>query len=164
MVGIEMTSFIAILGAAGLAIGLALSGTLQNLAGGVIILIFRPFKVGDFLEAQGYMGTVKEIQIFNTIMLTVDNRTVIIPNAPLSTGTMINYSTQSERRVDFTFGIGYNDDIDKTKSVLRELINADERILKTPEAFVAVSELGGQLGKFCCPSMGERRKLLACIF
>ncbi len=142
MIGIEMTSFIAILGAAGLAIGMALSGTLQNFAGGVIILIFRPFKVGDFLEAQGYMGIVKEIQIFNTILLTVDNRTVIIPNAPLSAGTMINYSAQSERRVDFTFGIGYSDDIDKTKSVLRELINADERILKTPEAFVAVSELG----------------------
>ena len=141
MIGIEMTSFIAILGAAGLAIGLALSGTLQNFAGGVIILIFKPFKVDDFIEAQGHMGTVKEIQIFNTILLTVDNRTIIIPNSPLSTGTMVNFSAQAERRVDFTFGIGYNDDIDKTKTVLHELINADERILKTPEAFVAVSEL-----------------------
>jgi len=141
MIGIEMTSFIAILGAAGLAIGMALSGTLQNFAGGVIILIFRPFKVGDFIEAQGYTGSVKEIQIFNTILLTVDNRTVIIPNSPLSSGTMINFSAQPERRVDFTFGIGYNDDIDIAKSVLRELVNADERIFKNPEAFIAVSEL-----------------------
>lgn len=141
MVGIEMTSFIAILGAAGLAIGMALSGTLQNFAGGVIILIFRPFKVGDFIEAQGHMGTVKEIQIFNTILLTPDNKTIIVPNAPLSTGTMVNFSAQSQRRVDFTFGIGYNDDIDKTKSVLMGLINADGRILKDPEPFVAVSEL-----------------------
>lgn len=142
MIGIEMTSFIAILGAAGLAIGMALSGTLQNFAGGVMILIFRPFKVGDFIEAQGYTGKVKEIQIFNTIILTVDNRTVIIPNSPLSTGTMINYSAQKERRVDFSFGTGYGDDIDKTRKVLMEVISRDNRILKTPEPpFIAVGEL-----------------------
>jgi small conductance mechanosensitive channel len=141
MIGIEMTSFIAILGAAGLAIGMALSGTLQNFAGGVIILIFKPFRIGNFIEAQGYLGTVKEIQIFNTVLLTPDNKTVIIPNAPLSTGTMVNFSAEPQRRVDFTFGIGYNDDIDKAKLVLNELINADERILKEPASFVAVSEL-----------------------
>ncbi|MDF1549798.1 MAG: mechanosensitive ion channel [Bacteroidales bacterium] len=142
MVGVEMTSFIAILGAAGLAIGLALSGTLQNFAGGVIILIFRPFKVGDFIEAQGHMGSVKEIQIFSTILLTPDNRTIIIPNSPLSSGSMVNYSAQAQRRVDLKFGIGYNDDIDKTKEVLQGLIKADTRILKEPEPFIAVSELG----------------------
>ncbi len=141
MIGIEMTSFIAILGAAGLAIGMALSGTLQNFAGGVMILIFKPFKVGDFLEAQGHMGTVKEIQIFNTILKSPDNKTIILPNAPLSSGSMINYSTEPERRVDFSFGIGYGDDIDKASSVLKRLIEEDERILKTPEPFVAVGEL-----------------------
>ena len=141
MVGIEMTSFIAILGAAGLAVGLALSGTLQNFAGGVMILIFKPFKVGDFIEAQGYTGTVSEIQLFNTLLKSTDNKIIIIPNGGLSTSSMINYSAESERRVDWTFGIGYGDDIDTAKSVLFELIHADNRILKNPEPFVAVSEL-----------------------
>ncbi len=141
MVGIEMTSFIAILGAAGLAVGMALSGTLQNFAGGVMILIFKPFKVGDFIEAQGYIGTVSEIQLFNTILKTLDNKTVIIPNGGLSTNSMTNYSTEPTRRVDWTFGIAYGDDIDKAKSVIFKLIEADKRILKEPEPFVAVSEL-----------------------
>lgn len=141
MVGIEMTSFIAILGAAGLAVGLALSGTLQNFAGGVMILIFKPFTVGDFIEAQGFAGVIKDIQIFNTIMKTGDNKTVIIPNAPLSSGPMVNYSTEPQRRVDMTFGIGYGDDIDKAKSVMRELIDGDSRILKDPESMIAVKEL-----------------------
>ncbi len=141
MVGIEMTSFIAVLGAAGLAIGMALSGTLQNFAGGVMILVFKPFKVGDFIEAQGYIGTVSEIQLFNTFLKTVDNKIVIIPNGGLSTGSMINYSAEPLRRVDWTFGIGYGDDIDKAKSVLQKLIDADKRILKDPKAFIAVSEL-----------------------
>lgn len=104
MIGIEMTSFIAILGAAGLAIGMALSGTLQNFAGGALILVFKPYKVGDFIEAQGHAGSVKEIQIFNTILTTPDNKTIIIPNGGLSTSSMINYSTEKTRRVDFTFG------------------------------------------------------------
>lgn len=142
MVGIEMTSFIAILGAAGLAVGLALSGTLQNFAGGVIILLLKPFKVGDFIEAQGYMGTVKQIQIFNTILKTPDNKTVIIPNGGLSTSSMTNFSTEPQRRVDMTFGIGYGDDTVKAKKVIMSLIDADSRILKDPEPFVAVSELG----------------------
>ncbi len=141
VLGIEMTSFIAILAAAGLAVGLALSGTLQNFAGGVMILLFKPYKVGNFIDAQGYLGTVKEIQIFVTILTTPDGKTILIPNGPLATGTIVNFSTQSTRRVDFTFGIGYGDDLDKAYEVLDRLIAADERILKDPEPFRAVSEL-----------------------
>ena len=141
MIGIEMTSFIAILGAAGFAVGMALSGTLQNFAGGVMLLIFKPFKVGDFVEAQGFAGVVSEIQIFNTILKSVDNKTVIIPNAPLSTGPMVNFSTEPQRRVDMVFGISYSDDIDKAKSIIKKLIEADSRILKSPESLVAVKEL-----------------------
>jgi len=142
MLGIEMTSFIAILGAAGLAVGMALSGTLQNFAGGVMILIFKPFKVGDFVEAGGNMGVIKEIQIFNTIMTTVDNKRVIIPNGGLSNSTMTNFSAEPFRRVDFTFGIGYGDDIDKTKKVLFEEIAKFPQVLNEPAApFVGVSEL-----------------------
>lgn len=142
MLGVQMTAFVAILGAVGLAAGMALSGTLQNFAGGVIILIFKPFKAGDYIEAQGHSGTVSEIQIFNTILKTPDNKTVIIPNSGLSSGSMINYSTEPRRRVDFLFGIGYGDDVDKAKSILMKLIKADGRILSDPEPFVAVSELG----------------------
>jgi len=141
MIGVEMTGFVAILAAAGFAIGMALSGTLQNFAGGVMLIIFKPFKAGDFIDAQGYMGTVKEIQIFNTILKTPDNKTIIIPNGGLSTSSMTNFSTEPQRRVDFTFGIGYSDDIDKAKSVINGLINADSRILKDPAPFIAVSEL-----------------------
>jgi small conductance mechanosensitive channel len=142
MLGIQMTSFIAILGAAGLAVGMALSGTLQNFAGGVMILLFKPFKVGDFLEAQGHIGTVKEIQIFNTIINTLDNKTVILPNGALSTGAMVNYSTEPVRRVDFTFGIGYGDSVEKARQVINELILADQRILKDPPPFIGLAELG----------------------
>ncbi len=141
MVGVEMTSFIAILGAAGLAVGMALSGTLQNFAGGVMILIFKPFKVGDFIDAQGHTGIVNEIQIFNTILKTPDNKTIIIPNGGLSNSSMTNFSTEPRRRVDFVFGIAYGDDVDKAKKVLFKMINEDERILKDPEPFIAVSEL-----------------------
>lgn len=127
MLGIEMTSFIAILGAAGLAVGMALSGTLQNFAGGVVILIFKPFKVGDFIEAQGYLGVVKEIQIFTTIVTTPDNKTVIIPNGGLSTSSLINYSTEEERRVDWTVGIAYGDDVDKAREVIKRLCDEDAK-------------------------------------
>ncbi|MBN2893307.1 MAG: mechanosensitive ion channel [Bacteroidales bacterium] len=141
MVGIQMTSFIAILGAAGLAIGMALTGTLQNFAGGVMILLFKPFKVGDVIEAQGVVGAVKQIQIFNTILNTPDNKTIIIPNAQLSNTLMTNYSTEPQRRVDWTFGIGYGDNVDKAQEVLNNLISQDQRILKNPEHFIAVSAL-----------------------
>lgn len=130
MVGIEMTSFIAILGAAGLAVGLALSGTLQNFAGGVMILLFKPYEVGHFIEAQGFMGTVKEIQIFTTVLTTPDNRKVIIPNSPLATGSITNFSAMPTRRIDFSFGIGYGDNIDKAKELLLNMAQTDDRVLK----------------------------------
>ena len=144
MLGIQMTSFVAILGAAGLAVGLALSGTLQNFAGGVMILLFKPFKNGDFIDAQGYQGVVSEIQIFNTILKTLDNKTIILPNGGLSTSSMTNYSVETFRRVDFTFGVGYGDSTEKTKEVLNGLIAADKRILSggDHDSFVAVSGLG----------------------
>ncbi|MEZ4806297.1 MAG: mechanosensitive ion channel [Flavobacteriales bacterium] len=141
MVGVETTSFIAVLGAAGLAVGLALSGTLQNFAGGVMILLFKPYRVGDFIETQGHSGTVNSIQIFNTILKTPDNKTVVLPNAPISSGALVNYSTEEQRRVDLTVGIGYGDDIDKARSVLQGIIAADERILKDPEPLIVVGEL-----------------------
>ncbi len=141
MLGIQMTSFIAILGAAGLAVGLALSGTLQNFAGGVMILIFKPFKVGDFIEVQGYMGTVEEIQIFITILLTLDNKTVIIPNGGLSTGSLINYSTEPTRRVDWSFGIAYGDDFDAAKAMILGFFKADSRILTDPEPNIFLGEM-----------------------
>lgn len=141
MVGVQMTSFIAMLGAAGLAIGLALQGTLQNVAGGVIILMFKPFKVGDFIEAEGYMGTVAEIQIFNTLLTSVDNKVIIIPNGGLATGSLTNYSKKDTRRVDWTFGIGYGDSYDKAEKVIQKLIDADSRILREPEPFMALSKL-----------------------
>ena len=140
--GIEMTSFIAILGAAGLAVGMALSGTLQNFAGGVMILIFKPFKVGDVIEAQGYIGSVFQIQIFNTVLKTPDNKTVIIPNGGLSTSSLINYSTEEKRRVDFTFGIGYGDSIEQAEELLLNIFKQDDRVLSDPaEPFVKVAEL-----------------------
>lgn len=142
MVGIEATSFIAVLGAAGLAIGLALQGTLQNFAGGVIILLLKPFKVGDYVTVSGESGTVKEIQIFNTFLKTPDAKIIIVPNGQAANSITTNFSAEEKRRVDFTFGVGYGDSTQKTKETLMELINADERILKDPEPFIAVSELG----------------------
>lgn len=141
MVGVQMTSFIAVLGAAGLAVGLALQGTLQNFAGGVIILLFKPYKVGDYIETQGYSGTVKAIQIFTTIMNTPDNKTIIIPNSPIATGSLVNYSTLPTRRVDFTFGIGYEDDIEKAREILISMLNKHDKIKGDPAPFVRVVEL-----------------------
>jgi len=139
--GVATTSFVAILGAAGLAVGLALQGSLANFAGGVLILLFKPYKIGDFVDAQGVKGSVHEIQVFNTILKTPDNQTIIIPNGAMSNGVIINFSTQTTRRVDMTFGIGYNDDITKAKSVLVKLVDSDTRILKEPACTIAVSEL-----------------------
>jgi len=141
MVGIEMTSFVAILGAAGLAVGLAMQGTLQNFAGGVMILLFKPYKVGDFIDAAGHMGTVKEIQIFNTILNTPDNKIIIIPNGTLANSSMTNFSTMETRRVDFSFGIGYGDDFEKAKAIIQDIISKDERIHKDPKPFARVGEL-----------------------
>ena len=142
VLGIEMTSFVAILGAAGLAVGLALSGTLQNFAGGVMILLFKPYKIGDVIEAQGYTGSVKEIQIFVTVLTTPDNKTILIPNGPLATSSIVNFSTQPTRRVDWEFGIAYGDDVDKAYEAINKLIAADERILKDPDPFMALKTLG----------------------
>ncbi|MEZ7499099.1 mechanosensitive ion channel [Flavobacterium sp. Arc3] len=141
MIGIEMTSFVAIIGAAGLAVGLALSGTLQNFSGGVIILILKPFKIGDFIEAQGFSGTVKEINIFSTMLNTPDKKLVIIPNGPLSTDALINYSTEPLRRVDWKFGIAYGDDVENFKKAINQFIAEDDRILKDPASFIGLSEL-----------------------
>ncbi|MEM7110130.1 MAG: mechanosensitive ion channel domain-containing protein [Bacteroidota bacterium] len=140
-VGIQVTSFIAILGAAGLAIGLALQGTLQNFAGGVVLLTLRPFKVGDYIEGGGHSGTVREIQIFNTVLITPDNKKIIIPNGGLSNSSITNYSAEPTRRVDLVFGIGYDDDIKKAKDVLEKIVTSDERVLKEPAPQIAVSEL-----------------------
>lgn len=141
VLGVHLTSFIALLGAAGLAVGMALSGTLQNFAGGVMILFFKTFRVGDTIEAQGHVGTVKEIQIFFTIVTTPDNRTVILPNGPLATETLVNISTQPTRRIEWTYTISYGDDIDQAKAVLADIISSDSRILKNPEPFYAVADL-----------------------
>lgn len=139
--GVQTTSIVAILGAAGLAVGMALSGTLQNFAGGAMILMFKPFKVGDFIEAQGYSGTVKSIQIFTTILTTSDNKQVVIPNGGLSNGSLINYSAEATRRQEWTFGIGYGDDVDKAKAIIKNIIDADERVLKEPEGLIEINAL-----------------------
>jgi small conductance mechanosensitive channel len=139
--GIETTSLIAVLGAAGLAIGLALQGSLSNFASGVMIVALRPFKVGDFIEAAGIAGVVEGIQIFSTQLRTGDNKAVIVPNAAITGGAITNYSTKDTRRIDMLFGIGYDDDLKKAKQILLALAAQDERILADPEPIVAVSEL-----------------------
>ncbi len=139
--GINTTSFIAILGAAGLAVGLALQGTLANIGAAVLIIIFKPFKVGDFVEAGGALGTVEEINMFSTIFKTGDNRVVIVPNSAVIGGKITNYSAKETRRVDWVFGIGYEDDLKLAKNILEDIIGRDERVLKEPASLVAVSEL-----------------------
>ncbi len=141
ILGINTSSLVALLASAGVAIGMALSGTLQNFAGGVMILLFKPFKVGDFISAQGYEGNVKEIQIFNTIVTTLDHKVVTIPNGILSTGISVNYSKEETRRVDWTFSISYGDDYDKAKEVLLRLCQEDNRILTDPAVTVALIKL-----------------------
>lgn len=139
--GVETASFIALLGAAGFAVGMALQGTLGNFASGVMILLFRPFKAGDFIEAAGVKGTVKEIQIFSTTIATPDNIRITVPNGAIFGGTIKNFNGYETRRVDMVMGIGYGSDMDKAMAIIRELLEADERILKDPAYTVAVSEL-----------------------
>lgn len=139
--GVETTSFAALLASAGVAVGMALSGNLQNFAGGVMILLFKPIKAGDYIEAQGQAGSVKEIQIFHTVLTTPDHKTIYIPNGPLSSNVITNYSTQDIRRVDWSFGVEYGEDFEKVKATIEKLIAADNRILKTPEHFIALGEL-----------------------
>ncbi len=140
--GVEMTSFIAILGAAGFAIGMAFSGTLANFAGGVMILFFKPFKIGDYVNMQGEEGTVEEVLIFNTILSTIDNKIVILANGAVANGTIVNYTKAENRRVDWSFGIAYGDDLQVAKELLNKFIAEDTRILKSPAPFVGLGELG----------------------
>ncbi len=139
--GVDTTSLIAIVGAAGLAIGLSLQDSLKNFAAGVMLLVFKPFKEGDFIEAAGISGVVESISIFNSMMRTVDNRAVIVPNGAIYGGVIVNYSTKETRRVDMVFGIGYDADLRQAKQLLAEIIAEDERVLKDPETVIAVSEL-----------------------
>lgn len=140
--GVDTTSLVAILGAAGLAIGLSLQGSLQNFAAGVMLLVFKPFKSGDFVEAGGTTGSVKSIGIFTTELTTPDNKQIIVPNGAIYSGNITNFSAKDTRRVDMVFGIGYDDDLLKAKQLLETMIKEDERILAEPAAQVAVSELG----------------------
>jgi small conductance mechanosensitive channel len=139
--GIETTSFAAVLAAAGLAIGLALQGSLANFAGGVLLMIFKPIKIGDLIEAQGELGVVKEIEIFTTKLLTPTNKEVIIPNGALSNGNIVNFSSEGKLRIDLTFGVGYDSDIKKTKEVLMNVLTSNPKVLKDPAPSVNVSEL-----------------------
>ena len=139
--GVATTSFAAIIGAAGLAVGLALQGSLANFAGGTLIMIFKPFKIGDLIEAQGEVGVVKEIEIFTTKLTGLSNKEIIIPNGALSNGNIVNYTTEGTRRVDLTFGVGYDSDIKQTKNVLMDVLTSHPKVLKDPSPSVNVSEL-----------------------
>lgn len=139
--GVNTTSLAALLASAGLAVGMALSGNMQNLAGGLILLFFKPYKVGDFIEVQGVSGTVNAIQIFHTILTTPDNKVLFIPNGPLSSGTVTNYSRNEIRRLDFTISVEYGTDVEQVKSVTLDLLKSDSRILEEPAPFIAVKEL-----------------------
>ncbi|MFH1063129.1 MAG: mechanosensitive ion channel domain-containing protein [Candidatus Omnitrophota bacterium] len=148
--GVQTTSFIAVLGAAGLAVGLALQGSLSSFAAGVILIIFKPFKIGDFIIASGEMGTVKEIQIFNTVLAHPDNRKIVIPNSQVTGGTITNFSAIDQRRVDLVFGISYTDDMKKAKDILAKVVASDKRVLTDPKPVIAVSELGDSSVKLVC--------------
>ncbi|HPF90717.1 MAG: mechanosensitive ion channel [Flavobacteriales bacterium] len=141
MMGVATTSFVAIVGAAGLAVGLALQGTLANFAGGTLILLFKPYKVGDLIEAQGVLGTVKEIQIFTTLLLTPENKTAIIPNGAMANGNIVNYSADGRMRVDLTMGVGYGQPLDKVRQVLEQVMRDDALVLSEPAPSVTVNKL-----------------------
>lgn len=140
-IGVQTTSLIAIVGAAGLAIGLSLQGSLANFAAGVLIVMFRPYRVGDFVEAAGISGTVVQVQILTTVLKTGDNKQIVVPNGQIMGSIITNYSANDTRRVDLTIGVSYDDDIDKVRSTLQDLIDADERVFKDPAPLIAVSEL-----------------------
>jgi len=140
-VGVQTTSLIAVMGAAGLAVGLALQGSLSNFAAGVLIVIFRPYSVGDWVEAAGISGSVEQVQILTTVLKTGDNKQIIVPNAQIMGSIITNYSANATRRIDMTIGVSYDDDLDKVRTTIRELVDADERIMKDPACTIAVSEL-----------------------
>ena len=158
--GIQTTSFIAVLGAAGLAVGLALQGSLSNFAAGVMILIFRPIRVGDLVEAGGYLGKIDEIGIFVTTMNTLDNQKIIIPNSVITGNVINNVNGNGMRRVDMTAGISYSDDMTKAKGILMEILEAHPKVLKDPEPTVAVKRAGGLLGELRRAPVGRGRRLL----
>lgn len=141
ILGINNSSFVAILASAGVAMGMAMSGTLQNFAGGVMILIFRPYRIGDYIQAQGQEGTVKEIHIFNTEIITIDNKTVFIPNGGLSSNVIVNYNNKTTRRIDLLIGVEYGTDYDFAKSTINDILQSDERILPDPAPFIALKTL-----------------------
>jgi len=140
--GIQTTSFIAVIGAAGLAVGLALQGSLANFAAGILMILFRPFQVGDFIEGAGVSGIVEEIHIFTMQLRTLDNKTIIIPNAKITSDNITNYTKKPQRRVDLVVGVSYREDIENVKTVIADVLNGDERILKDPPPTIAVLELG----------------------
>ena len=142
MLGVQTTSFLAILGSAGLAVGLALQGSLANFAGGVMLLLFKPFKAGNYIEAQGHQGTVRKLTIFHTVLTTPDNKRIILPNGPLANGSITNFSAEDKRRVDIPMSISYSDNIAKAKEILMSCMFEDERILQDPVPMVAVVSLG----------------------
>ena len=164
MLGIQMASFIAVLAAISFAVGLALQGSLSNFAGGVLILFLKPFKVGDYIEAVGYAGTVKEIQIFYTELNTPDNKNIIIPNANLSNSSVVNYSANSTRRVDFTFGIGYENDIKIVKHILNKIAQDNPLIFEDPPPPSSCSRAWRKLSKFIFKRMVQSRRLLDYLF
>ena len=148
--GVQIASFIAILGAAGLAVGLALQGSLSNLASGILIIFLRPFKAGDYIEAGGYEGTVEEIDILTTSMITLDNKLVIVPNSAVTGGTVINWSRKGQRRMDFVFGVSYGSDVDHVKRVLMEEVKKNELFLQDPAPFVGLLEMADSSVNFAC--------------
>ena len=148
--GIQTTSLIAVMGAAGLAVGLALQGSLSNFAAGVLIVMFRPYRVGDYVEAAGVAGSVEQVQILSTVLKTPDNKKIIIPNSSIMSSIITNYSANDTRRVDLVFGVGYSDDLDKVRSILEEITGADDRIMKDPACVIQVHELADSSVNFVC--------------
>ena len=141
ILGINNSSFIALFASFGVAMGMALSGTMQNFAGGVMILFFRPYKIGDYIQAQGQEGTVKSIQIFNTVLITSDNRTIYVPNGGLSNNIIVNFNNQNTRRIEWSVGVDYGTDYDKAKSVIQSILSSDKRILNDPRPYIALKAL-----------------------
>jgi small conductance mechanosensitive channel len=149
-VGVQTASFVAVLGAAGLAVGLALQGSLANFAAGVLLILFRPFRVGDVVEAGGVMGKIEEVQIFTTHFCSFDNKAIIVPNAQITGGTITNFSAKPTRRVDLVFGVSYSDDLSQVKKVLEEILTQDDRVLEDPAPVVNIASLGDSSVNFNC--------------
>jgi small conductance mechanosensitive channel len=163
LLGIDTAGFVAVIAAAGLAIGFALQGSLSNFAAGFLLILFRPFLKGDFIEGAGTAGIVEEIQIFTTILKTPDNKTIIIPNGKIMGDNITNYSANDTRRIDFIFGVGYSDSLQEVRNTLQTVAEKEERILHDPEPRIAVKELGDSSVNFCCAS-GLKRRITGMYF